>query len=532
VVHLPDGIHPTSHPVPETTEMSDSPPSDPGSPYAQLLAELRGIGVLHSINSTLGWDQEVLMPPAAAGLRGEQAALLSELMHERRTSARMGELIAACEADAELMADPDAAANLRAARRDYNRTTRIPTELVRDMAEVSTLAMHHWRDARESADWGKFAPWLEKLVRLNRDTADALGVPEGGEVYDALLETFEPGMRAAELDHVFGELRAGLVPLIRELRENGTRPDTEWMRIPLATEAQVAFNRGIVERMGFDFSAGRLDVSTHPFCEGAGPGDTRLTTRYDETQLLSALHSTMHETGHGLYEQGLPKDQRFGQPLAEAASMGIHESQSRMWENFVGRSRPFWEWALPELQRQVGSSAVAGLDVDTVFRGLNEVEPNLIRIESDEATYNLHIMLRFDLERAMLHGDLPVADLPGVWNERIRSDLGLEVPNAREGVLQDIHWSMGAIGYFPTYTLGNLYAAQLWDTLRGDLPDLDDQLRRGEFGGLLQWLRTHVHVHGRRYTAPELCQRVTGRPLSHEPLMRYLEGKLRPVYGL
>jgi carboxypeptidase Taq len=339
-------------------------------------------------------------------------------------------------------------------------------------------------------------------------------------------------MRAAELDRVFGELRTGLVPLIRELREEGTRPDTAWMDIPLAVDAQVAFNRGVVERMGFDFSGGRLDVSTHPFCESAGPGDTRMTTRYEEKQLLSALHSTMHETGHGLYEQGLPKAQRFGQPLAEAASMGIHESQSRMWENIVGRGRPFWEWALPELQRQAGDAAVAALDVDTVYRGLNVVEPNLIRIESDEATYNLHIMLRFDLERALLRGDLAVADLPGAWNERVRADLGLEVPSDKEGVLQDIHWSMGAIGYFPTYTLGNLYAAQLWDALSRDLPDLDDQLRRGEFSGLLGWLRTHVHVHGRRYTAPELCQRATGRPLSHEPLLRYLEGKLRPVYGL
>jgi carboxypeptidase Taq len=506
--------------------------TDANTPYARLLAELRELAVLTSINATLGWDQEVMMPPAAAGLRGEQAAMLSTLMHERRTSSRMGDLIAQCEADAETMADPDAAANLRNLRRDYDRVTRLPTELVREMAEVSTLAMHRWREAREKGDFAAFAPWLERLVGLNRTTAEALGVPQGGELYDALLENFEPGMRAAELDRVFGELRTGLVPLIRELRESGSPPNAEWMNIPLAMDAQVAFNRGVVERMGFDFNGGRLDVSTHPFCESAGPGDTRLTTRYDERQLLSALHGTMHETGHGMYEQGLPKAQRFGQPLAEAASMGIHESQSRMWENFVGRSRPFWEWALPELQRQVSDPAVARLDVDTVYRGLNLIEPNLIRIESDEATYNLHIMLRYDLERAMLKGDLAVADLPGAWNERVRADLGLEVPGDKEGVLQDIHWSMGAIGYFPTYTLGNLYAAQLWDALSGDLADLDDQLRRGEFGGLLAWLRTNVHAHGRRYTAPELCERATGRPLSHEPLLRYMEGKLRPIYGL
>jgi carboxypeptidase Taq len=502
------------------------------TPYRELLGKLRDLAVWGSINSTLGWDQEVMMPPAAAGLRGDQAAVLSELMHDRRTAPELGELIARCEADAETMADPDAAANLRNVRRDFERATRLPTELVREVAEVSTLAMHAWRETRERSDFAAFAPWLEKLVALNRRTAECIGVPEGGELYDALLESFEPGMRAAELDRVFGELRAGLVPLIHELRENGRAPDTSWMSIPLAADKQEAFSRGVVERMGFDFSAGRLDVSTHPFCEGAGPGDTRLTTRYDAGQLLSALHGTMHETGHGLYEQGLPKAERFGQPLAEAASMGIHESQSRMWENFVGRSHAFWEWALPELQRQAGDPAVDALDVDTVYRGLNTVHPNLIRIESDEATYNLHIMLRYDLERAMLKGDLAVADLPGVWNERMRGDLEMEVPDDRRGVLQDIHWSMGAIGYFPTYTLGNLYAAQLWDAIGAALPELDAQLRRGELSGLLGWLRANVHAHGRRHTASELCQRATGRPLSHEPLLRYLEGKLRPVYGL
>ena len=505
---------------------------DASTPYGQLLAQMRELAVWSSINSTLGWDQEVMMPPGAAALRGEQAAVLSELMHERRTSAALGDLIARCEGDAELMADPDAAANLRNLRRDYDRATRLPTELVREVAEVSTLAMHAWREAREKSDFPAFAPWLEQLVKLNRDTAEHLGVPQGGELYDALLENFEPGMRAAELDRVFGELRAGLVPLIRELTEGGTPPDTGWMSIPLDVETQAAFNHGVVERMGFDFHGGRLDVSTHPFCEGAGPGDTRLTTRYDATQLLSALHGTMHETGHGLYEQGLPKEQRFGQPLAEAASMGIHESQSRMWENFVGRGRPFWEWALPELQRRVSDPAVAALGVDTVFRGLNAVRPSLIRIEADEATYNLHIMLRFDLERAMLKGDLPVSELPGAWNDRMQSDLGMQVPDDRRGVLQDIHWSMGAIGYFPTYTLGNLYAAQLWSAITAALPQLEDELRRGEFSGLLGWLRENVHGHGRRYTAAELCQRATGRPLSHEPLLRYLEGKLRPVYGV
>jgi len=294
----------------------------------------------------------------------------------------------------------------------------------------------------------------------------------------------------------------------------------------------MAFNRALVEKMGFDLEAGRLDESAHPFCEGVGPGDTRMTSRYAEDQFASALASTLHETGHALYEQNLPKGERFGEPLAEAASTGIHESQSRMWENLVGRSRPFWEWALPELRAAFASPVLDALDVETAYRGMNVVQPNLIRIESDEATYNLHIMLRFDLERALLSGDLSVADLPAAWNERIRADLGLDVPDDARGCMQDIHWSMGAFGYFPTYTLGNLYAAQFWTTLRAALPTLDDDVRRGEFGGLLAWLKENVHVHGRRFTAPELCERITGRRLSHEPLLAYLRAKIEPIYGL
>jgi carboxypeptidase Taq len=500
--------------------------------YGELLAELRQIATLGSVSGTLAWDQEVLMPDAAAAFRGEQLALLSSLAHERRTAPRIGELIAACEADAGLMADGDAAANLRGIRNDYDRSTRLPTELVRATTEASALAMHAWRDARERNDFAAFAPHLEKLLGLSRERAACLGVPEGGEAYDALLEDFEPGMRVAELRRVFSGLRAELAPMIRAVAESGQAPDTSWQRIPLSADRQAAFNRTVLERMGFDFTAGRLDTSAHPFCEGMGPGDTRLTTRYSEEEFASALTASMHEAGHGLYEQGLPKKERFGQPLAEAASLGIHESQSRMWENIVGRSRPFWEWALPAMKEQLGLPAVQALDVDTVWRGMNVVQPNLIRIESDEATYNLHIMQRFELERAMLEDDLQVADLPAAWNDRMRQDLGLEVPNDAQGCLQDIHWSMGAFAYFPTYTLGNLYAAQFWTAIRRDLPSLDDDIRRGEMRPLLDWLRTNIHSQGRRFTAPELCERVTGRPLTHEPLVTYLKDKLSTIYGI
>lgn len=514
-----------------TTETPTAQSDTATGPYADLLALLREAAVLASAGATLGWDQEVMMPPAAAPLRSEQLSVLAGLVHERRTSPRIGELLAACEADVELTADDEAAANLRAIRHDYQRATRLPGDLVRSWAETTALSMHAWRDARERDDFAAFAPWLERIVRLSRERADCLSV-DGGDRYDALLEEFEPGMRAATLDTVFAELRAGLAPMIAAIAASDRAPDTSVLRTPLPVDRQVAFNRSVLERMGFDFGGGRLDVSTHPFCESAGPGDTRLTTRYTEEEFAGALNASMHEAGHGLYEQGLPKATRFGQPLAEACSLGIHESQSRMWENLVGRSRPFWEWALPSMQASVGAAAISALDVETVFRAMNTVEPNLIRIESDEATYNLHIMLRFDLERALLSGDLSVADLPGAWNERVRADLGLEVPDDRRGCLQDIHWSMGAIGYFPTYTLGNLYAAQLWETIREAIPDLDARMRRGDFAALLEWLRENVHRHGRRYPAPALCERITGRPLSHEPLLSNLRTKLAPIYGL
>jgi carboxypeptidase Taq len=299
--------------------------------------------------------------------------------------------------------------------------------------------------------------------------------------------------------------------------------------VPVA--AQAALNRSVAARMGFDFEAGRLDVSTHPFCEGIGPGDTRLTTRYREDEFTDALSSTMHEAGHGLYEQGLPKEAEFGQPLAEATSLGIHESQSRLWENLVGRSRAFWEWAQPRAAEALGAP-LAGVSADDLFRAVNRVRPNLIRVDSDEATYNLHIMLRFDLERALLDGDLRVTDLPGAWNERMSTDLGLAVPNDRLGCLQDIHWSMGAVGYFPTYTLGNLYAAQIWDAATRELPGLEEEMRSGDFSSLLGWLRRNIHVFGRQFTAAQLCERATGSPLSAEPFLEYVEAKFGALYGV
>ena len=497
--------------------------------YEALVGELRETAVIASAGAVLAWDQETQLPTAGSKLRAEQLSALSGIVHERHTHPRVQEWLAAAEADADLSADPRVAANLREIRRDLDRALKLPGSLVRELAQTAALSQRAWRDARETSDFSTFAPWLGKTLELARAKA-ACYRPDADDGYDGLLDEYEPGASAATLETIFGELRARLAPLIAEIAEQGPPAPGPLDALSIPVPLQIEFNRAVASRIGFDFDAGRIDVSTHPFCEGIGPGDTRLTTRFREDDFLDALSSTLHEAGHGMYEQGLPKEEYLGQPLGEAASLGIHESQSRLWENLVGRSRAFWEWALPGARAGLRSE-LGGASVDDVFRAANRVEPGLIRVDSDEATYNLHIMLRFDLERALLSGDLAVSDLPAAWNDRILSDLGLDVPDDRSGCLQDIHWSMGAIGYFPTYTLGNLYAAQLWEAAERDLPGLEEAVASGDFGGLLGWLRDRIHRHGRQYSAAELCLRATGEELSADPFFRYLEGKLRVVYG-
>lgn len=501
------------------------------TPYGRLIARLREIGTLHSMGALLSWDQETMMPPSAAPFRADELAMVSTLAHTRGTAPEVGEWIAACEQDPEIGSDPDRAANLREIRRDYDRATKLPTDLVAELTATASRSLEVWKTARAGSDFASFRPSLERLLELVRRKAECLGIPEGGEAYDVLLDEYEPGMTAAAVEGLFDPLRRDLTPLIAAIAESGIRPDDAPHLLTIPLDRQVAFNRFVAERLGYDLDAGRLDVSTHPFTEGLGPGDTRITTRYRDDHFPDALGSTIHETGHALYEQGLPKTEFLGEPRSEAASLGMHESQSRMWENQVGRSLEFWQWALPHAGRILGDP-VGKFTADTVFRAMNLVEPSLIRVESDEATYNLHIMLRFDLERALVRGDLAPADLPAAWNDRVKSDLGLDVPDDAHGCLQDIHWSMGAFGYFPTYTLGNLYAAQLWDTIREQVDDLDRKIAAGEFSALLDWLRREIHVHGRKYRAAELCERITGKPLGHEPLVRYLRDKLTPIYGL
>jgi len=499
--------------------------------YENLMLRLKEIGTLQSVQRLLSWDQETMMPPGAAGFRGEEMALMASLTHEKITDPAIGEMIDQAETNPDVVANDLKMANLREIRRDYENARKLPSDLVSALSLASTAGLEAWKAARKGNDFPAFLPSLEKLLELNRRKAECLAVGSGADLYDALLDEYEPGVTSREVEVLFGPLREELVPLIATLVDSGNTPSDAVHKVQVPVAAQIRFGKEVAAALGYDFQAGRLDESTHPFTEGLAPGDTRITSRYHDDNFGDALGSTMHEAGHALYEQGLPKEELHGQPLADAVSLGIHESQSRMWENQVGRSRSFWTWALP-LAVEIMGDKLAPFSVDQVYQAMNLVRPSLIRVESDEATYNLHIMLRFDLERALVCGDLPPADLPGAWNERMKSDLGVVVPDDARGCLQDIHWSMGAFGYFPTYTLGNLHAAQMWEAVLADCPDLSDQMARGEFGELLGWLREKIHRHGRRWPAADLCRKITGRPLDHKPLIAYLKGKLMPIYGV
>lgn len=499
-------------------------------PYAALGAELRQIELLDAARRNLAWDQEVLMPEKGAALRAEQMQLLSGLVHERRTSKKFGDMLRAAEESVGKSGDEKAQANLREVRRDYDKARKLPRELVQEIAKAQSLGMEAWKRARQASDFKAFLPWLQKTVDLSIEKARCYGYSKSGEAYDALIDDFEPGMTAARTKEIFTPLRERLVPLIERVRTSGKKIDEGVLHAQTPIEKQKELCRRICAKVGFDFDAGRLDESTHPFCEGLGYGDTRMTNRYRPDGWGDALMTALHESGHGVYEQGLPKEKLMGQPLADAISLGIHESQSRMVENLIGRSRPFWQWAFGEA-RTVFGDAMKGFTPDHVWRAINTVKAHYIRVESDELTYNLHIMLRFDLERAMINGDLRCKDIPGAWNERMKKDLGLDVPDDRRGCLQDIHWSMGILGYFPTYTFGNLYAAQFWEQMGKDLSDRDALMAKGEFGPILEWLRKKVHRLGRQYRAEELCVRITKKPLSADPLMRHLEAKVDGVYA-
>jgi carboxypeptidase Taq len=495
--------------------------------YSRLCQREKDRATLASAGSLLGWDERTYLPPKGQGFRAEQLALIARLTHEQLIAPLTGELLAQAEAE-NYPTDSVETANLRGIRRVYNRASKVPTSLVEALARVTSAGQNAWEQAKKNDDYPSFKPHLKTILDLKRQEAQAVGYED--HPYDALLDEFEPGACTRELTQHFATLLEELQRLLKYVSGSGLRPPPRILEKSYPIEQQRQLCKLIASQIGFDLEAGRLDVTVHPFCSGIGPGDVRLTTRYNERAFNEAFFGTLHEVGHGIYEQNLDPAY-FGMPAGTACSLGIHESQSRLWENQVGRSHAFWEYA-GKLIRQHFPDTLQDVANFQFYPAVNDVRPSFIRIEADEVTYNLHIILRFELEQALMTGDLSVDDLPGAWNERFKKMFGWTVPTDTLGCLQDVHWSAGLIGYFPTYTLGNLYAAQFMEQARTDLGNLDADFERGEFHRLREWLSEKIHRQGQRYTATELCRRVTGRPLSSEPLIDYLRRKLIRLYSI
>ncbi len=493
------------------------------------------VGEIRDLNTTqglLGWDLEVNMPEKGSDIRAKQMATLSKIAHEMMISDNVGTLLQKLREEATYKSlDKVDQALVREVGKDYDRAKKIPVSLVQEMQEATAKAHLLWVEARKNNDFGRFAPILEKIVQLNQQMAEALGYDKAnGSPYDALLDLYEPELTVQQLDVLFANLKKDLVPLVKAIQESHYTPDASFLRKGASIEKQWQFSEAVIQDMGFDFNAGRLDKAPHPFCMGMGAGDVRLTTRLFEDDMVSSLFSSMHEAGHGMYEQGLdPALQRT--PLADGASLGIHESQSRMWENLVGRSRPFWTYYFPKL-KEYFPQQLEGVSVEDFYKAINRSQPSLIRVESDEATYNLHILLRYEIEKDVIEGKLQVKDLPKVWNQKMQDYFGITPKTDTEGVLQDIHWSHGSFGYFPTYTLGNMYSVQFFNRAKKEVPDLEAQLAKGNLKPLKDWLNAKIHKVGKVETPAEIVQRVTGEPLKAQYFVEYLWEKYSTVYPI
>ena len=490
--------------------------------WSLLQPRLKELRDLSSATALLYWDLHVMMPSGGSEARARAVATMHGLLHQRMTDPAIGEALEDLGTNGAL--DDDLRASVRVLARDYEKATRLPEKLVREIAEATGRANKLWIEARAASDFSIFRPILERIVDLKKQEAEALGFED--EPYDALLDNYEPGMKTSEIAEMFEHLVEGLRPMVEPVAgAMGTRP--EWLSADYDTERQLEFSKWLAGTLGFDTSSGRLDTSPHPFTMAVAGGDVRQTTRTDSNDLLMSVFATMHETGHALYEQGIPKD-ILDLPIGRVPSLGLHESQSRLWENQVGRSRAFCDFLLPQLKKR-WPEELGMLDPDGFYRSVNRVQRTLIRVTADELTYNLHLALRFELERALLNDELAASDLPGAWNDSMERNLGVRPTSDDDGVLQDIHWSMGSFGYFPTYTLGTIYSAALFAAAQRDLGPLDEDFRRGETGRLLDWLREKVHSRAYRLDAKDLMQEVTGAPVTAQPLLDYLRTKFSEV---
>lgn len=492
------------------------------SAYAELVTLLKRVNTLGTIGDLLSWDEQVNLPSGAAEQRAAQQAALADVHHTAAVDPQIGVSLDLLERNITPLNEAQRVVVVHA-RRDYDRATKLPADFVREKAAQGSRGYHAWAKAKAENDFASYAPVLAKNLALAKREAGYLGW--AGREYDYLIDRHDPGMTSAVIAQLFAELRRELVPFVREVIA-AKKPSPAKALRGLPIDGQRIFLREVTQRLGFDYARGRIDVSLHPFCSGSG-SDVRMTTRFKEDEPLDALFSSIHETGHGLYEQGLPAA-HLGTALGLHAGMAVHESQSRLWENQVARSRSFWRHFEPRF-REVFPVQTAAISSEELYRAINAVEPTLIRVDADEVTYNLHVILRFELEQKLFSGELAVNDLPSAWNTAASELLGLTPATDRDGVLQDVHWSDGSFGYFPSYCLGNMLAAQLWHRALRLRPQLEQDFARGDFAWLLAWLREHIHTQGRRFDALELTRRVTGEELSPKSLMRYLRERYSPA---
>jgi carboxypeptidase Taq len=489
--------------------------------FARLRDRLAEISDLRRVAGLLFWDQQTVMPPRGTALRAEHLATLDRMAHELFVADETGRLLDELRSyEDSLDPDSDDASLIRVTRRDWDKARRVPADLRAELSRAGSHGLRAWEEAKSRSDFGAFLPALERNLELKQRYIECFERPD--EPYDVLLDDYEPGMKTAEVRAIFETLKAELIPLIAEIGSRDGASLADITQGPFPLDAQRAFSREVIEAFGLRPGTWRLDETAHPFASGAGIDDIRLTTFYHDGNLES-LFASMHEYGHGLYEHGVAHALERT-PLGTGVSLGLHESQSRMWENLVGRSRPFWRHLYPRL-RAAFPEALGSVELETFYLAINRVRPSLVRIHADEVTYNLHVILRFELEQEMVDGRISLRDLPDVWGARMDEYLGVEVPSDAEGVLQDMHWGGGLIGYFSTYSLGNVMSVQIWERVLEEIPDLYDQFERGEFPGLREWLGEHLHRHGRKFTPAETLERAAGGPIDPAPYLRYLRAK-------
>lgn len=503
--------------------------SNPSAAFNKLKDRLGTVVSLGQASALLEWDMQTQMPPGGGEARARHLSTLQKLRHEIFTSDETGKLLEAAEKETGSAAyESDEASLVRVARRDYNKDRKIPAALIGELGEATALAHEVWVKARANNDFKSFAPALQKILDLKRRVAGHVGYQD--HIYDALLDDYEPGLKTSDVETLFAGLKTDLVPLIKTIASQEGAVSDAVLHQDFDPAKQRAFSEDVVKAFGFDFTRGRQDASVHPFCTNFSRNDVRITTRFDPKWLSPAMFGTFHEAGHAMYEQGVGQSLE-GTPLAGGTSLGVHESQSRLWENVVGRSKAFWKFYFPKLQ-EVFPDQLGKTKLDDFFRAINKVSPSFIRVEADEASYHLHVLLRFEIERDLVADKVKVSELPKIWNDKFKEYLGTTPPSDTLGVLQDVHWSGGGIGYFPTYSMGTLLSAQLFDKAVEAHPKIPSEIERGEFGSLLGWLRKNVHEPGRKFEPKELIQKVVGEPLSSGAWLKYLKSKLGEIYKI